>query len=844
MRRLVSCVLTGALMAALAMPAVAAQTPGSAAASTQTPIAPTTLPSLAQASQLLQQLEASVGSLPASDPQAARVDGIALDLVGWGLAAVGLAVDGGSEEAVTEGLADISSGLDAVQNSLDAISDELAQMSQELSAISEQAQWSDCAELTQVASGPAAAIQTAAGEYNQFVTQATNATSSEPAPQVDAMVAWAQDFTGGSNDLLAALIDINNVLMGTGTVKSSSLTACSSALAGMYSGQAAFAFEQAYYTPLYQYLSYWYQMQVQGLNLYVEAQHVLALDAAGDLSGFDPTEPNEICTQAISGPVTTACESAYAQVSSVYDNLAGQMYMAGAPYLWGTGGMVSAPWPNTNDKAWLLDINDFQSDGCTLPLTSISGACGGTAGTTGGFTQPTWGPFSWGSYAAWKPAVTADWLALIPASAQTGYAGNYAQWLQQEGLGDSSWGSGAGLQDLILYTGEVTNSTNPDLDPGTWWSWKPGSTFQNQLMGMCLLDTDWGPGDTYYGTPQPLCDDVGGGVLSVLVDRIDPSNSTWSGAPPTGANGPRYQGGGPFTPTSFYDAAFSEGPKNSPWWVEQVPGWMTWTYGMTGGGGTGFYQYTPTPQYRWPVLPLTQSMCDAAPPGSETTMSLITTGGAYTMCGEDFEAWLRAQLPPAPLPAPATSVSSAPQLGAAVVSWRPSKDKRHVTGYRIRGQRQGGSWKTMRTVSAMSAKRQIGARVTVKRSGWWRFKVVTLDHRRKSRPSKPSRAEYVAVRKHAQRFYTFRDGDHVRIAKAFSDGRVYFAGKNLSGAGEIRKGAVRGHTYRGQDAWSGRWVQPVSGSWKNLRWDGWTRVKGPASTRAGMPLPKKRLQRW
>ncbi len=832
MRRIICCLIAAALLGS-PVPATAAEQ-----ASTPAPAAPQTLASWVQAEQLLEQLEASVGSLPASD---ARVSGIVSDLVGWGLSAVGLAVSGDSSAAISQGLSDISQGLAGVQSSLNAISAQLGALSGELQQVSEQEKWADCADQTQSASGPAGVIQAAASDYNQFLTQATSASTSEPAPQVDALVDWASEYTSG-NSLVAALDAINLMLMGSS--QNGSLQACSAALMGMTQG-SALTFEQTYYGSLYQYLSYWYQMQVQGLNLYVEAEHLLALNAAGELSSFSPTQPSIICTQPISGVVTTFCDLAYNQVSAVYDNLVVQMYMAGAPYLWGSGGTMSAPSPQTGNKAWLLDINDFQAGGCSLPLTSITTACGGTVGTTAAFANDRWGPYPGLLYTGWQPAVTSDWLSLISASYQFTGSGYFWQAMIQAGFGDTSWGTGAGLQNLIVYTSEVTASNSQDLMPGFWQS-KPGSDFQNLVAGMCLLDTQ-GALNQYVIpsvlTPvpvwtQPLCDDQNGGMLSVLIDDVDPANSTWSSSAPNGATG-SYPRGGPFTPTAFYDAQFSEGPKGMPWWINQVPGWMTQTYGLYGAPNPGWYGYEPTPQYRWPVLPLSDVECTASIPGTGTTMSVKTSSGAYTMCGADMQAWVAAQLPDQPIVAPAGSVSSAPKFGAAKVSWTPSKGQRHVTGYRIRGKRDGGTWTTLQTVPKATS-----ARITVNRPGWWRFKVVTLVRDRKSRPSAPSRAEYVAVSKHRWRFYTFRDGARTRIAKAFSDGRVYFAGRQQQGAGELRKARITGHTYRGANPWSGPWVQRTSGSWKHLRWDGWTRVAGPARTRAGMPLRRAHLQRW
>jgi hypothetical protein len=818
-----------AAAAALVVPAPSAAAPEAG------PIGPTTVPALQQPLQQLQQLEESVGALPSSGAQAT---GLATDLVGWSLSAIGLAVTAGSQAQVEAGLQDIAAGLNGIQQSLSVISTQLAQLSAELQLVAEEEQWADCAAQTQTGSEPVAVIQAAADEYTQFLSQTTNADDSAPPPEVDAMVDWANDYTQTQgNSLMTALIAIDDMLMGTS--QTSSLKACGQALAMVYE-DADLTFEQSYYTALYQYLAYWYQVQVQGLTLYVEAQHVLALDAAGELSQFQPTEPSAICTEPISGAVTNDCQMAYNAVTTVYDNLEDQLYAAGAPYIWGTGGQVTASPPAVGSKAWLVDINDFGTDGCTLPLTSNTPACGDAVGTDGPLPA-TWGAYSWGSYSGWRAAVTKDWLDLFPASYQTSHVGQFWQYMTAAGFGDAQWGTGKGLQNLLVYTGEITASQNPVLNAASFG--KATSDYQNVVEGMCVLDTQAFLGQGYNPNTwvRPLCDDAGGGVLSALVADFDPAASTWFGIAPNGGDG-EYWGGGDFTDgTRFYNANLLEGPKGMPWQVVQLPGWMTGTFATVGGEAQAL-TFTPVPQYRWPTLPLSDAACTVtAPTGG--TMPAVTAGGAYTMCGPDFAAWVALQLPPAPVPASALGVTTRPGLGKAVVTWRKSPGQRHVAAYRVRGSRDGGAWRTVRTAPA-TARNKNSMAVRVAKPGWWRFRVVTIARHGASRPSAPSRPAYIATKVHASRYYTFRRGGVVRVAKAFSDGRVYFAGRHLAGVGELRRGRVTGHTYRGPHRWAGTWTQPTSGAWNRLSWTGWTRVEGPARTRAGMPFARASFPRW
>lgn len=794
---------------------------------------PVTVPSLVQPVALMQQLEESVGALPTTD--AAQVRGVATMLAGWALGAVSLAVTADSQAQVEQGLQSISSGLSGVQQSLTVITGQLSQMSAELALIAQQQQWADCAAQTQTSSPAVAVIQAAADDYNQFIAQAQNASASDPPPEVSAMVDWAQEYTQ-DNDVLAALDDIDDMLMGTSSL-TGSLAACGQALSLMYKG-SDLTFEEQYYGALYSYLSYWYQTQVLGLNLYIEAQHMLAVDAAGQLTQFQPTDPSQICTEVISGPVTTACDQAYTAVTTVYDNLADQVYAAGAPYLWGSGAMITATSPAQGNKAWVVDINDFNAAGCTTPLTSNVAACGGTVGTTG--PMPAWEPFNWGGYQGWQPAVTADWLDLFPVAYQASPQNHQplAQAMATAGFGDASWGPGLGLQNLIIYTGEVTQSTNVDLNAQSFNS--KLTDYQNTIWGMCLLDTAAYLGGGYSPAfwIRPLCDDAGGGVLSALVTDFNGSN-TWSGVAPDGTGQGVYWGGGNFTNgTGFYNAAFSMGGKGTAWNVEQWPGWATGTYV---GWVSGQYSNTPAAQYRWPVMPLSNAMCSVQTPAG-SAMTATTAGGAYTMCGADFAAWVAEQLPPTPVPASAGSLTATAKRGKAVVTWRKAAGQKHVTGYRIDGKRGSGAWHAMATLPRSAAR--VGSKVQIPRPGWWRFRIVTLASAGESRPSPATRPTYVAVTRHASRYYTYRRAGMTRVVKAFSDGRVYFAGRHLSGVGVLGKNVVRGHTYRGPYRWTGAWQQPVTGSWRNLEWQGWQRLDGPARSRQGMPLPKAHFPVW
>lgn len=819
MRRIAAVITATAL---LGLPAVAPPAQADPA-----PFTPATVSSWTQSLELFTQLEQS--AFPSTS--SSEVGMVWTDAVGWALSAIGMAVSADGEQQIENNLQAISSSLNELQGSLNSISAQLSVVQAEIAAISQEEAWATCAEITQTGSAPLAVIQAAADEYNQFITQTNNASASEPAPQVDDLASWAQAYAGAGPNLLSALEGINDMLLGTPGA-AGSLSSCAAALYSQYKGEGL-NFEQGYYGGLYQYLSYWYQMQVLGLNLYIEAQHTLALDAAGDLSGFNPTQPSLLCTTTTVPAVSTACDDAAAGYTQVWNGVRDQLFTAGAPYIWGSGGAVTAP--AVGNKAWVVDINDFQSAGCSLPLTSNSVPCGGTVGTTGGFSNSTWGPFSWGQYSGWQPAATADWLSIFPSAWQqqsSGYSALSA--MISLGFGDSQWGAGAGVQDLLIYTGELTSSATDELNQ---------YDYQNTVAGMCLWDTAafFGQGYNTAYWVRPLCDSYGGGQLAALVSDFDAAGEQWFDIAPAGSGTGTYWGGGNFTDgRGFYDAQFIGMGKKRPWAAVRFPGWLTETT-VAASGGVQIASNQPVPQYRWPVLPLRQTDCTVQTPlGGGGTMSMTTSTGAYTMCGTDFATWLSLQMPPAP---PPVAVAAAPALSSARVSWRPTTAARHVSGYRIRGQRKGGEWRTM-VASTSAQSRRLGYPVAIKRAGMWRFKVVTLVRGQRSKASSPSRWQYVAVKKHRSRYYTFRRGTTTRVAKAFADGRVYFVGRSEAGQGMAKKGRVLGYRGHHRLRWDARWRQPVSGSWRTLRWDGWVRADGPARTRKGMPLRRHDLPRW
>lgn len=843
-RRAVSALVVPALMIVPASPPTHASAPvASTSQQTATPVAPAPLTSLTQTLQLFQGLADSTAN------QSAQSASLAVgmpDIFGWEMAAIGIAGSAQSTAETVAQLSEIDDQITGIQNTITSIGAQITGLQSQLKALSAQLQNQDCGVETAQMTLTLGYIQDLERKFSGFATQASQAADGAAGvapPTWGQIVGWANTAVSGTYSVPVMLNTLNNVLVGT--TDDGSISACAAAAVPL-AGTTPFGWEQAYYSQVYNYMAYWYQIQVIALNLYVQAMHVLAVEASGDPTDFPVGDPSGVCQPPLAkGDVVTACNLAADEVSDLTDAITAQFSIAGAPYSWGTAGQVFAANPFAAGNpvpiqpyAWLMDINDFQTAGCTLPVSSASSPCGGSVGTSGQFANPTWGDFVWGAYTGWVPAKTLPWQSIGLQPPQTTNAPIW-QRMQQLGFGDPTWGAEGGLDNLIVYTGEVVTS-DADLENAY-----PGSA---SVTGQCFFDTANNISD---GPPVasgvsswnvPACDGVGwwgGALISYLSSYFQPGHyGEW----PNGSAFPYAQRSAPiqYSNPAFYNADFELASSPNPWIPRTAPGWATASPGAT---------FTPTPEFRWPVLPLNDAMCSAKIPGNGT-MDATNSGGAYTMCGADMTAWIAAQLPQMPTPAAPISVSASPTLGAAAVSWLPGSVRQKPVSYRIRGKRGDGKWRTLvRDTSAKSRElastsKRLRYPVPVAKSGFWRFKVVALMKDRRSRPSAPTRREYITTKRVSARYYVFTQGQKRRVVKSFADGRVYWVGREQSAFGTRHKRVLHGHTFRDPYRWSGTWHQRADGSWKAMQWPGWVRVDGPARTRKGMPKAASRLPRY
>lgn len=320
MRGWVAALLTGVLAISCSPARADDAAPG-------TVFSPQTLPALEQSLQMFQQLADSTAS-QATQSLSGVED---LDYVGWMASAIGIASS--SDTQVVAQLQQIEDQITGIQSTVSTIDSQIEQLSQALDALSLQIAKDNCAVQSAQLTAALSTVQTAQTQFSTYLDQAAgqaDGVKGQVAPSWQQLVNSANDVVSGSDNLRVALHTIDNVL--TGTSNDGSILACVAAMA-QYAGSTPFGWEQAYYSQVYVYLAYFYQIQVQALNLYVEAQHVLALEASGrPPASFDIGSPQKICTPPLfNGDMVTACNNAADAVALVVSNITDQFMIGGAP---------------------------------------------------------------------------------------------------------------------------------------------------------------------------------------------------------------------------------------------------------------------------------------------------------------------------------------------------------------------------------------------------------------------------------------------------------------------------------------------------------------------------------
>jgi hypothetical protein len=607
---------------------------------------------------------------------------IGSDLVGWVLGSAG------STDQDLAVLDQISDELDTIENTLVGIENEL---SEALDAI----QQLDCDTWVQTALPYVDAISNlwdpdsvASGDlgaeapqqsYVGIVaeTQGNTITLDEMETWVDQVLNNNDQGIGGLS-VLDYLQDLGNVLIpptgGTGIIDGC-LTVSSNSPAS-FLGQTDDVYYDTVVAPL---IDYYYAIQTEGLLMVVEALDFEAWQASGSPMST-PQNIADLAATICGSPAAAAvqyCQNADWAVlgmngtSGVRGRIAAQLTKGGAPYTT-TSDLVGTQPVHTfiggNPVIYASSPSLFSSLNSTnCPELDSANVCGILKGVWSNTTiGGRYGFYGAGADGVWQAANGSDvtilfWEPLGAPEWTTAYT-NVGDYLMRE----------RGFQDLpddiIFVTADALvvnpfgNVTYEPSAPAVVAFTDTGLTPQN----FPPYFTGWDAGN-YWNTERSL-------QLVTSSSSTCDKFSRNGNLPSPSANGSFYVGSSEF--------CIKVGAGNTlewEWTSADPPGWS-----RDPGGATNH------PQFRLPVVPMSSLTCNAG-------LSSTNPAGAPSMCGDDFEAWLDQQVPPAPATTVTDSTCQRAAGGAIdqVSGWRVALTDRDRDGTsdRIRVTKPGtGSW--------------------------------------------------------------------------------------------------------------------------------------------------------
>lgn len=523
--------------------------------------------------------------------------------------------------------------LEDVKRQLEQISRQLEQISAQIEELSREQAFQSCAIQTQLGTDAVATINSQAKIFRRY------ANPKDPNRDRRDWIAWARDVLDTKNGSLQRLEYIRLQLLSKGGT-SGALQQCAEAFRKRWESQYPALAEDKYYSDVWTYLNYFYQAQLLGLNNVVEAYHILAADA---WMGKGPKprplpQPKDIatiCNNTTPGSLGASpsqyCRYARDEANDVYYAMLGQAKGAGAAYAWNTRAKNAIAVQAKTSKLWVTDLNKYgDRSQCPGPVSSLR-PCGPTVGKAWPLVN---GQDKGLGYDGWMTAWSMFWAPLLGANNKASSAGEA---MEKAGFAKSM------TRGLIIYTGE----TEP---PDSWrmhWKWGPDAGLWGPLEGdwnaLCFFDTNLPP-NSDASKSWIFCDD-NASFWYLANRRVDntPSCNTTSYRYLTSDLAQRGS-------VDWYYKATLQGELEEVCvdfvssyayfqaHVVQPPGWMY--HSDTSG----------VAQFRWPMKEISDMPCLAHLNWGTDTSALQpkNAGGAWTMCGEDFTAWLKTQLPDPP----------------------------------------------------------------------------------------------------------------------------------------------------------------------------------------------------
>ena len=516
---------------------------------------------------------------------------------GWAIG--GLFGTGGD----TKQLQQISAQLDQIQQSLKGIQSQL-------DAISRQSDFLACQLQSESMDTALSTILTAQQQYDLIMKT----------PETDPVTLknWADSVvaggTGGGQTVQWALNQIHLNLVDKGG-NLGAISQCAKAKLADWTTPLA---EKQYYNALYTYVQYYQYWQVRGLNLVLEATHLLAAQnakAAGVLPA-NAKDVGSICDadkpkKGANETVKFRCNQALQLANTVYGNLMYQgAAQAGAGYV--------------NNPAEGGDNYAIQKGTSLLWALDLSRSAGSERGKTGRLKNR-----KLVGYPGFAPATSKQWQTMFTAAGGAGKT--LGERMDLAGFADNAAKRG------IVYTGETTPGTAPEMMWPAGWYHGTATKLANNVAGMCLFDT--------RDTEGPYCQNTGINFRDLGNAFGSKPKKYWY----TTADKAAQLSDPDFYTMRLDGSWYNDEQLMKPWYeapaLTTAPHWM-----IVNGDKSGVWD-----QPRWPVMDTASLPCSTVKIYNGESEGLqpvalrrTNGGGAVSMCGDDMVAWLSTWLPPAP----------------------------------------------------------------------------------------------------------------------------------------------------------------------------------------------------
>ena len=527
------------------------------------------------------------------------------ELAGWMLGSLGLA---GSSPNYTQQLNEIIAELDSIVTLLTSMNNELIEIEQTLNII-------NCDEQASTLQTEIGTIEELYDQYNSMLATAQggdtvlNSTMQDWADQV-----LARGNYVGNTSIPTMLSTIEtNIGSPTGAVYT-----CVTALPKPPDN--SLGMDTAYYNNVDALTNYYYYYQTIALTLLSEAYHYYAWVEAGSPGNIPADSVQQVCDA--NGTSENECNNVIVKVNELYNSLLTQMTFGGAEY---TGENLVFQYNSTKPLVWVNSLENFTSaagSNCTSSLTNTN-LCGPTVG----YYYSTLSHTVYSQASGFGFASSADLDNLIDVNNASQYSTN-GEYLEANGFKNMSKKTVIST-DSVYFKLPKSNHHTPSV-PFFNTDIPPVTNYAGDLTSVFISSDDF----AYVLYPKNVgsysCDEFYGGKhYNFIYASALGSKDSWIIAY---AKSSRCSDGNYNNQFKFTDSTFSNGSFPGPpsYW----PGYLTRAQYPNSG-------VPDTRRFLWPVLYALDASCTNGRPSTNA-------GGMATKCGDDFTAFLNANVPRPP----------------------------------------------------------------------------------------------------------------------------------------------------------------------------------------------------